>query len=1118
MKKIKNICIICTLIFIMIFSYSTSFCVPTPSLTPEQQAYIASYVRNYVAEAARYGWVEYDTGHRKEESLRNKAVNGKIRYDCASFCVAMLCQTLGEEVLQQMLVQDKNVNLRVTGFFDPSRNSLFKELTNEDVLLPGDVITYENYKIHALIYIGCDPKTGVHQLADVYSAETGKLINLTQFTNNTPIRYREFILGTKWGQVSRLNPFSVSENWQPESYIKWPNGSIAEIDENLIITDWSSKKTVWYNGMPNLIYGMDGDTGHQSKKWVDIVVESVEEVGEYLIGAITYTVKAPMVGVAHIAETLLNWTLQIFSGTDTLQMITIEDIIFNKVPLLNINIFEPLLEDSEISTTGINIIQFLRNNIIIWYYILRYIVIIAMLLALIYLGVRMAITTIAEDKAKYKKLLVDWLISFIIIFVIHYYIVIVVQGNEFMLNIFRNSIVNEGTDATDSVLSTQNSLFNEMREASYSFKLTEGFLGTIGYIVLIWYTIKFCIKYIKRMFNIYILIIVSPLIAISYAFDKIKDGKSQSLSRWMKELGFGVFIQSLHALIYTIFVSIILIQINNVNLFNFAFTCVLMFISFNFMDKAENLFESIFNMKTDSIATATATLESVATVKSTIGVVKGYGEIGKFALNKVGGAIKKTKIGNEIKDNLNELKYGDNKENKGKKSSVDGKIEKEKDKAKKQQDKLKAQRKEIRKEAMKTVGSLFATIPQLADNPGHGISLLIAGITGIISTRRKIISYKRKTKSTYKADAYAKVKALNARRDAEIELKQQMAMLMEDKTTIIGKGFAKEATLEEREQAETALKILEDKIQERLKQVDQSDIRESINNAIIKNDGKVTQKTLDDIAEELLNKEDEKNRKNEEQVESLEETEEIKTKEETKKEEFQQNVDETLADMMTKQAFTKSKSKQAFTGSTALMIKQAKERLQKKLEIEAINSKMSKNEKRENLERGLRQELEAYIKKQQGKESVLKDIKKEELSEMITLAMNSENSILRQLDNDKGVKSASNEQTNVGSQAGDGKSKTHSNVDINPKSNRKEKNQTENASGNTSENISGNASLKDIDFEKKLEEEIKPVLDSASQLRKSNVEVQRITRQDSRIKINDIIGELKRKKGEIKRT
>ena len=51
-----------------------------------------------------------------------------------------------------------------------------------------------------------------------------------------------------------------------------------------------------------------------------------------------------------------------------------------------------------------------------------------------------------------------------------------------------------------------------------------------------------------------LLIVVSPLIIITYSIDKAGDGRAQVFSTWMKEYVVNVLIQPLHALIYMVFV------------------------------------------------------------------------------------------------------------------------------------------------------------------------------------------------------------------------------------------------------------------------------------------------------------------------------------------------------------------------------------------------------------------------------------------------------------------------------------------------------------------------------------------------------------------------------------
>ena len=78
-------------------------------------------------------------------------------------------------------------------------------------------------------------------------------------------------------------------------------------------------------------------------------------------------------------------------------------------------------------------------------------------------------------------------------------------------------------------------------------------MWSIIYWCLLFQEIKFFWTYAKRLLMMGLLIIVSPLIIITYSIDKAGDGRAQVFSSWMKEFVVNALIQPLHALIYLIF-------------------------------------------------------------------------------------------------------------------------------------------------------------------------------------------------------------------------------------------------------------------------------------------------------------------------------------------------------------------------------------------------------------------------------------------------------------------------------------------------------------------------------------------------------------------------------------
>ena len=65
-------------------------------------------------------------------------------------------------------------------------------------------------------------------------------------------------------------------------------------------------------------------------------------------------------------------------------------------------------------------ISILRTIIASWYVTLRTIAIVGLLSVLIYVGIRIIISSTSQDKAKYKQRLMDWVVAFVLLFFMHY--------------------------------------------------------------------------------------------------------------------------------------------------------------------------------------------------------------------------------------------------------------------------------------------------------------------------------------------------------------------------------------------------------------------------------------------------------------------------------------------------------------------------------------------------------------------------------------------------------------------------------------------------------------------------------------------------------------------------
>lgn len=236
---------------------------------------------------------------------------------------------------------------------------------------------------------------------------------------------------------------------------------------------------------------------------------------------------------------------------------TIDRCVFNRISLFNVDYFDT--EDSyELGREGTTIEANASNNeikesITKVYRFCRILAISLSLLVLIYIGIKMAISTVASEQAKFKKMLISWIESIVILFLMVYIMIAVIEFGNMLTGIFY--------DIRCQLLEDNEAygIFeNTIRETTFGplflysgLKLT---IWSMIYWVLLFQEIKFFWLYIKRFLMVGLLITVSPLIIITYPIDKAGDGKAQVFASWIKEFLVNVLIQPLHALIYMIFV------------------------------------------------------------------------------------------------------------------------------------------------------------------------------------------------------------------------------------------------------------------------------------------------------------------------------------------------------------------------------------------------------------------------------------------------------------------------------------------------------------------------------------------------------------------------------------
>lgn len=347
--------------------------------------------------------------------------------------------------------------------------------------------------------------------------------------------------------------------------------------------------------------------------------------------------------------------------------VTPDKIFSNQIPLLDVNIIKPNKytqvdsdgNEVEVTNTPVNIMQ---KTISSWYSVLRNIAIVAFLSVLVYIGIRIIISSVASEKAKYKQMLMDWIVGLCLLFSMHYIMSFALYMTEEITDLVsinnedviikmdnlnltdynsENSKVkylvqyyNKDKDGSETqTLSWRTDMagyirfFAQSNIKSNSKSVRMGF--SILYLTLVIYTYLFMFQYLKRLLNIIFLTLIAPFVALAYPLDKIGDGKAQAFNMWLREYLTNLLIQPMHLILYTVLVgSAIELSTNHP---------IYAIIVFGFMLQAEKLIKKMFRLNNaDTVQNASGGVFTGAMV------MQGVNSLVKHLGNKGNGGNKKS--------------------------------------------------------------------------------------------------------------------------------------------------------------------------------------------------------------------------------------------------------------------------------------------------------------------------------------------------------------------------------------------------------------------------------------------------------------------------------------------
>lgn len=290
--------------------------------------------------------------------------------------------------------------------------------------------------------------------------------------------------------------------------------------------------------------------------------------------------------------------------------ITPFDIFFNRVTLLDANLFSTTNRDGK-DLDHDSIVYQIRVNTAIWYYAIRALAIAVVALMLLWNLIRsVSKNTSAEQKTVAKNSLTDWVLSFALIMFMHIIVIVVLNFNDVILQAIQNFIPE---------IANTSQFLDALENAVFAQNLVLGIAALVVYALMIGQTFQYIFKYIQRLLTIVLLIMISPLVPVTYSTDRMRGGRGAALNGWLKELIFNVFVQSLHAIVYASLVSVSMSAITAQSVTGMADLgpALIAVASMLFVQYAEKMVKTIFGFNNSSVINNNVFSDTFSSISNT---------------------------------------------------------------------------------------------------------------------------------------------------------------------------------------------------------------------------------------------------------------------------------------------------------------------------------------------------------------------------------------------------------------------------------------------------------------------------------------------------------------------
>lgn len=204
-----------------------------------------------------------------------------------------------------------------------------------------------------------------------------------------------------------------------------------------------------------------------------------------------------------------------------------ENIFGNQIAALDVNFlrentYEAINSSEGAKKQAVSAASQVSKTIAVWYKGFRNVAIVGLLSVLVYLGIRILISTAATDKAKYKESLKDWLVALCLVFIIHILMSGILMLSDKVTELFAQEDNSIYTVQVNGEKTFNTNLTGLIRLKAQGEEWQDATAYAVMYLVIVGYTAIFTFMYYKRFLYVAFLTMIAPLVALTYPIDKAR--------------------------------------------------------------------------------------------------------------------------------------------------------------------------------------------------------------------------------------------------------------------------------------------------------------------------------------------------------------------------------------------------------------------------------------------------------------------------------------------------------------------------------------------------------------------------------------------------------------------